>query len=327
MRKLIYSISILTILLASCSQKARLILLPDTQTYAEKYPEILDAQVDWILAHAKEIDFVLQQGDLTQNNSVKEWQIVKKAFQKLDNKVPYVLAVGNHDMGSRPGLYADVRNAMLFNQFFLYQDKVKEKHFGGSFEVGTLENSYYLFNTKGKKWLVITLEFGPRNEVLEWANQIVAKYPNRLAIINTHAYMYSDDTRIDDHDKWAPKSYGIGKDTGPKAANNGEQIWEKLINKNENIRFVFSGHILNSGVGNLISSNQSGLPVYQMLANYQEGVIGSVKGGNGFLRIIDMDFKLKKMTVQSYSPYVNEYKLAPAHQFTLNNIYYDATHK
>ncbi|HVG41627.1 MAG TPA: metallophosphoesterase, partial [Chitinophagaceae bacterium] len=94
---------ILTTILASCSRDmhtAKIVLLPDTQTYAEKFPHILDSQVNWIVKNAKNIDFVLQQGDLTQNNNDKEWLVVQSAFNKLNNKVPYVLALGNHDMGS-----------------------------------------------------------------------------------------------------------------------------------------------------------------------------------------------------------------------------------
>src|SRR5215207_1324332 len=96
-------------LLASCNryaQKARLVLLPDTQHYAEKYPEILHAQADYLVREADKIDFVLQQGDLTQNNNDAEWTIVQQAISKLDNKLPYILAAGNHDMGSQPGKFA-----------------------------------------------------------------------------------------------------------------------------------------------------------------------------------------------------------------------------
>ncbi len=318
-------VAIFGVLCLGCSPKARIVLLPDTQTYAEKYPEILQAQADWIVANAGKIDMVLQQGDLTQNNSDKEWQVVKQAFDKLENKVPYILAVGNHDMGSAPGKFADVRNSSLYNSWFSYADKAKKPYFGGAFENGKLDNSYYLLSTGKIKWLVITLEFGPRNEVLDWAGNILSEYPERLAVINTHAYLYSDSTTVGPGDKWRPQAYGVGKDTGAKAVNDGADMWDRLVRKHANLRWVFSGHILNGGVGTLISTNQAGLPVYQMLANYQEGVIGSVKGGNGWLRIIDMDFKKKTARVQTYSPYIKEYRAESAHNFTLQNIIYEAS--
>ena len=97
------NILIVIILFSSCTTKmyqARIVLLPDTQTYSEKYPEVLDSQINWVTRNANQIDFVLQQGDLTQNNNDKEWTVIRNAFSKLNGKVPYVLAAGNHDMGS-----------------------------------------------------------------------------------------------------------------------------------------------------------------------------------------------------------------------------------
>ncbi|HSK14155.1 MAG TPA: metallophosphoesterase [Phnomibacter sp.] len=307
--------------------KARLVLLPDTQTYAEKYPAVLDAQVNWIRNNAKTIDLVLQQGDLTQNNSDKEWGIIKDAFSKLDGKVPYVLAVGNHDMGSEAGKFADVRNSALFNKYFPLVEMAKLPGFGGTAEPGKMDNAWYIFKTGRLKWLVLTLEFGPRNSILGWANDLITKYPDHSVIINTHSYMYSDSTRQGHGDNWRPQAYGVGKDTGDQTVNDGEQIWEKLVKKHPNSRFVFSGHVLNSGVGTLISINDAGYPVYQMLANYQEGVKGSVMGGNGWLRILDMDFKKGTISVRTYSPFIDQYMGDPAHQFVIRNVFFKPVSK
>jgi len=327
MKKYQLAITVLIVsVCVSCGRhlhQARFVLLPDTQTYAEKYPEILDSQVNWIVRERNNIALVLQQGDLTQNNNDLEWERVRSSFRKLDNKVPYSVAAGNHDMGSVPGKYADVRNTELLNRYFPYNDMSKLPAFGGAFEPGKMENAYYLLKTGRIKWLVMTLEFGPRNKVLDWANAIVARYPDRTVIVNTHSYLYSDSTRQSINDSWPPQNYGVGKDTGDNAVNNGEQIWDKLVKKHSNIRWVFSGHILNSGVGTLVSINDSGLPVYQMLANYQEGVKGSVKGGNGWLRVLEMDFKKKTVSVTTYSPYLNRQMDAAAHNFIIRNVYFE----
>ncbi len=310
-------------LLVSCSSKvhqARIVLLPDTQTYAEKYPAVLDSQINWLLKNKKNIDFVLQQGDLTQNNNQREWAIIKNAFTKLDNKVPYVLAAGNHDMGSADGKFADVRNSTLFNQFFPFEKMAMLPGYGGVAEQGKIDNAFYLFKTDKINWLVLTLEFGPRNSILEWAGQIIKKHPSHSVIINTHAYMYSDSTRQGLGDSWRAQAYGVGKNTGDSAVNDGEQIWNKLVKKYPNTRFVFSGHVLNSGVGTLISVNDEGYPVYQMLANYQEGVTGSIMGGNGWLRIIDLDYKKKIIKVSTYSPFNNQFNTTSAHNFIIRNV-------
>jgi len=315
---------IFLISLAACSRnmhKATFVLLPDTQTYAEKYPEILQSQIDYLVREKEQIDMVLQQGDLTQNNNDKEWQLVKDAFTKLDGQLPYAIVPGNHDMGSVPGKFADVRNTTLYNQYFPFAHLSTLPNFGGAFE-NKMDNTWYTMRKGRTNWLVLNLEFGPRDTVLVWADRIVKLHPNHLVIVNTHAYMYSDSTRMNEKDYWRPQGYGIGKDAGADAVNDGEQIWQKLVKVNPNIRFVFSGHVLNTGVGTLVSINDAGYPVYQMLANYQEGVKGSVKGGNGFLRILNMDLKKKTLKVQTYSPYINEYMNNAAHQFEIKEVVY-----
>ncbi|HEY5969086.1 MAG TPA: metallophosphoesterase [Chitinophagaceae bacterium] len=325
MMKMSFSIVFVLIILSSCSTKmhqVRIVLLPDTQTYAEKYPEVLDSQINWVVRNARQIAFVMQQGDLTQNNNDKEWKVIQNSFSKLNGKVPYVLAAGNHDMGSADGKFADVRNSTLFNNYFPYSQMSSLPGFSGVAEEEKMDNAYYIFKTGKINWLVITLEFGPRNSILNWASSVIEKYPDHSVIINTHSYMYSDSTRQGPGDNWRPQAYGVGKDKGDSSVNDGEQIWDKLVKDHSNVRFVFSGHVLNTGVGTLVSINSKGFPVYQMLANYQEGVTGSVKGGNGWLRIVDMNYKKKTLNVSTYSPYINKYKEEPAQQFIIENIYF-----
>ena len=62
-----------------------------------------------------------------------------------------------------------------------------------------------------------------------------------------------------------------------------------------------------------------------MLANYQEGVKSSIKGGNGFLRILDLNFKKKTLSVKTFSPYTNEYKLEKEQNFDFNKVNFSST--
>ena len=134
--------------------------------------------------------------------------------------------------------------------------------------------------------------------------------------------MYSDDTRMSIHrnHSWVPQRYGVGKDTGDESVNDGEMMWDKLISQYPNVLMVFSGHVLHSGTGQLVSAGVHGNHVYQMLANYQSGVEGSENGGNGFLRIITVDPASQTIAVKSYSPYLDEYKTEPDHQFVFENV-------
>ncbi len=303
-----------------CGQESgfNLVLLPDTQNYAQSHPDIFKAQTQWAADNASTISFVLQQGDITNKNNPPQWKVAAEAMTLMDGKVPYTFVPGNHDVGTSGS--SDVRDTTLMNEFFPYDKYSKTPNFGGTFEVGRVDNTWHLFKAGGLDWLILSLEFGPRNRVIEWAAKVIEDHPNHKVIINTHAYMYSDETRIDENDKWSPQTYGLGKATGDEEVNDGEEIWEKLASRFPNVFLVVSGHVLNDGAGKLVSTGKAGNKVYQMLANFQSGVKGSENGGNGFLRIVHIDPAAKKMSVKTWSPYLNEYKTDADQEFVFEDV-------
>lgn len=307
--------------LSSCSDKktVRFVLLPDIQSYTQLYPGLLRSQVQWIIDNSDSVDFVLQQGDMTDHNIAKEWDVAHSCLTMLDGKIPYAFVMGNHDLGKN----SDKRDSKVFNDYFPYDKYQKTEFFGGAFEKGKMDNVWYKFEVGGVKWLILCLEFGPRNSVLDWAGEVVASHSDYKVIVNTHAYMYSDDTRMGDGDKWLPQAYGVGQDLGDNAVNNGEQMWDKFVSQYSNILFVFSGHVLNDGTGRLVSIGKHGNKVYQMLANYQDGVKGSNRGENGFLRIVDFNLEENTVVVKTYSPYLKEYKSDPENSFRFDDVDFD----
>ena len=69
------------------------VLLPDTQNYAEKYPETYVNQTLWIRKQLKEdnIKFAVHLGDIVQTSTKKnEWENANRAMQILDGVVPYL---------------------------------------------------------------------------------------------------------------------------------------------------------------------------------------------------------------------------------------------
>lgn len=278
-----------------------LVLLPDTQHYAQKYPKIFISQTQWVVDHAAErnIAFIMSEGDVTNNNNREQWTNVKAAYSLLDGKVPYALQLGNHDFKPK----ALAKRATLANEYFPPELVQKSPAYGGVYEKGKLDNAYYMFSAGGRNWVALSLEFTPRNGVVKWADKVLDKYADRSAIICTHAYLYYDGTRI-----------GSGKPASKDDVNLGEELWQKLVSKHANVVFVFCGHVSTSGgVARLTSKGNAGNTVHQVLADYQR----SPNGGDGYLRLVEFLPDGKTVQVKTYSTTKNDYKTDPKNQFTL----------
>ena len=181
-----------------------------------------------------------------------------------------------------------------------------------------MENSYHLFSAGGVDWLILALEWGPRSNAVAWANQIVSAYPNRKVILITHAYTYSDNTRYDwaakgTSQSWNPHSYATANDPG--GTNDGEELWTKLVSLYPNFVMVINGHVLNSGLGRLESTNNFGNVVHQMLVNYQMQALG----GGADLRLVEFLPDGKTEQVTAYSPYYGTWMTDSGNQFILTN--------
>jgi hypothetical protein len=291
-----------------------IVSLPDTQYYAAQHPEILGAQTDWILrAREREnVAFVVHEGDIVDSDEPSQWLSASRSLHKLDGLVPYVLASGNHDY-DRSGDHITRRT--LLDAFFPARGFDHTFCPEAAFEPGRIENSCQLLDTPGGKWLVLSLEFGPRDAVLAWADRLAKRYASLPAILVTHAYLASDDTRYDHVARgdqlWNPHRYLRGE---AGQVNDGEEVWRKLVIKNDNIHFVLCGHDLGDGIGRLTSARPDGTRVHQLLANYQMAPLG----GGGYLRLMQVFPRSRRVRVRTYSPYLDRFKTDPDNDFTLD---------
>ena len=304
-----------------------LAVLPDTQVYAQSYPGIFDAQAQF-LADIKEshnLAFVLQEGDFTNRNITQQWTVGSTSFRILDDAgISYAIAPGNHDFG--PGGNGSTRDS-LFENFFPLTRLQNQTTFGGVYpgtdgsEANLPNNSYHTFNAGGQDWLALALEFGPRDEVMQWADGIIKTHPDHLAMIVTHAYLYSDSTRYDwatkgSRQTWNPHSYGVARRRG--GVNDGEEMWQELKD-NQNLKLVFSGHVLNDGTGYLASVGDNGNVVHEILANYQF----LPNGGQGYMRLLEFLPDGDTVEVRTYSPWLDAQgrdpqRIEPDQQFTMS---------
>ncbi|MBN2295532.1 MAG: DNRLRE domain-containing protein [Pirellulales bacterium] len=303
-----------------------LAVMPDTQVYTwySQYHEIFTSQTQWIADHKSDrnIAFTLHEGDITQHNIATEWERADTSLSILDGAgMGYALTLGNHDIGNN-GNASD--RTTLLNDYFPASRYDTTPTYGGVFETGKMDNSYHLFSAGGKDYIALALEFGPRDEIVNWADGILTQYADRTAMIVTHAYQFVDSTRYDFLEKGTsqrlnPHSFPLGApNDGTANINDGQQLWDKLISKHANTSMVFSGHIASIGNGLLSSRGDEGQIVHQMLCDYQS----LPSGGSGYMRLIEFLPDGETVQVKTYSPYLDEYMTDPSNQFvfTLNSI-------
>lgn len=306
-----------------------LIVLPDTQGYADvrhketqkHWPDIGDQrfcffkQTEWIKQNKQKMNIVMavHVGDITQTDHDQEWKIADAAFKMIDNHVPYVLCSGNHDMGYSPQhRHTSYSRDSRFNTYFaplrFTKNPLYRSHFGQDknlhfFEAGKIENYYLFLKAGGMKFLILTLEFKPRDKTLAWANKVVSQHADCRTIVVTHAYLTNKQGKRSSADQYAVQG------------NSGEAIWQDFVSRHENIFLVLSGHAMEN---RLTSKGRQGNAVHQVQADYWYWDIPKIKAGSGFLRIMTFHPGKNEIEVQTYSPVLDEFLERPQSKFSLD---------
>lgn len=301
----------------SDTASSSIILLPDPQTYTkfDINQPLFDLMIAWIATNLKKLNVkaVLCTGDLVEQNeylvpdningnqtSTQQWRAASQAFSKLDGKIPYMICGGNHDYG-----YTRAENRLChFPDYFPVERNPAWKDClisvcNNAFGKATLENAAFEIDIPHwGKLLIIATEFAPRDEVLDWAKELVGneKYINHTVVLLTHSYLDWEGNRIES------EPYLVSP------ANYGEAIWQKLVYPSCNIRLVVCGHWCldddhRYNVGQRIDKNQAGKNVFQMMFNAQTAGGGwNGNGGDGWLRYLEFMPDGKTIHVKTYSP-------------------------
>lgn len=298
-----------------------LAILPDTQWYSynDANAPMFYSQTNFLRDHAADLNlkYVLHEGDIVQTGINSEWDRALTAMSTLNGVVPYALTTGNHDLGvggNAANRESGFNNPAYFGPGSYY---ATQPSIGGFYQEGKTDSSWHTFNANGQDWLVVNLEWGPTNEMLDWASQVISDHSSYRTMVITHSYMYWDNTRYN----WAEKGTSQYANphqfppqwlTGPESVvNDGEEMWNKLIRKHDNIDFVFSGHALSPGTGYRSDMSDGGHPVHQLLANSQDD-----PNGLGNMRLLE--FKTDgSVDLRTYSPYLDQYNRQYTQQFTL----------
>jgi concanavalin A-like lectin/glucanase superfamily protein/List-Bact-rpt repeat protein/fibronectin type III domain protein len=282
-----------------------LIGLPDTQYYTGELhggtAAIFDAQTNWITANrvARNIVYVGQLGDCVENgdndgNDI-EWQRANTSLGVLETPVPpelpegipFGVSVGNHDQspnGDPAGTTA------LYNQYFGVGRFTGRTYYGGHFASNN-DNWYELFSVSGMDFIVVSMEYdqNPSAAVLSWADNLLATYSTRRAIVLSHFICNTGN----------PAGFG------PQ----GLAIYNALKN-HPNFNLMLCGHVLGEGRR---QDTYNGNTVHTMLSDYQ----GRTNGGDGFLRILEFSPRNSEIRVRTYSPWLDQFENDDDSQFTI----------
>ena len=277
----------------------------------------------WIADNVKTLHIraVLFTGDLVEQNensvprptmlnqtSKQQWEWASHCLKRLDNKVVYMSAAGNHE-------YGYVRGDEDFTHFGEYitaeRNSLNAEHLVAAFPnrrgQQTLENAAWEFNEEHwGKLLVISSEWAPRDEALAWALNLCKseKYRQHKVIYLTHSLLMNRTAGYTDNESYkiTPRNYGKG-------------IWDKLLSQAPNIVLAVCGHTgepakeagskedFENNTAYRCDKNQSGRSVHQMMFNIQcLGGGWEGNGGDGWLRLLEFMPDGKTIKAKTYSP-------------------------
>lgn len=276
------------------------VLLPDTQHYSEMYPDTFNAQTQWIVDNkvSQNIVFATQAGDIVHhaetlpNDNAVEWARADTAFDKLDGVIPYSVSLGNHDYGQVSNRSA---GSARYLEYFGPDRYRARTWYGGASPTGV--NHYQYFTGGGRTFMHISFQWEPTDADFAWAQTVLDANPGIPTMITTHKYMNDSvqghDTAIDEPD-----------------GNSGLDIFNEFVKPNAQVFMVMNGHYC--GEYRQTSTNNAGLPVFEMVVDYQ----CRPNGGDGWLRTIQFDPDQGKINVKSYSPTLNQFETDGNSQFT-----------
>jgi hypothetical protein len=299
-----------------------IIILPDTQHYSSNHPETFYKQMNWIVDNKNllNIQYVVQLGDLTNNNKESAWEVASKSFKILEKEtIPYSIVYGDNDMKNPDKNYYDgIRHTELLNRYFPVTrfDKPGTWWKGGFYDPQKIDNYYCLFNYNDYKYLIMNLELAPRNAVLKWADTIISKNSDRKVIVVTHDYLDKKGKKLNDL-----KSFGLdGNDAnGKPMGNNAEEVYKKLVKKNPNIILVLCGHkegtFQKEVKIKLSKESEETRTVFEILSDFQdERTKGSDdKSGKGLLRVLKIYPDKNELAISTVSVYTGTSREAEIH--------------
>ena len=284
-----------------------LAVIPDTQRYegegkrVKKGPPAkgptrnatFDACVDWIAAHvaSERIFFVSHTGDIVDNRNDAQFAFAARAMSRLDGKVPYAIAPGNHDIG--PG------DCDLFVRHFPAAKFADNGWYAGNFGGYTNRlgkavcrdnaDSCQLVEAGGVKFVFLHVECNAPDPVLRWADAMLERHAGRKAVIVTHQDLGFLERRFQDEwnrgkpDRAKAEKAGAAREHPDRGrlgrlrwkkchgdeGNTPEQAWTKCYSRHPNVIMILSGDQGPANLARLTSYGEKGNRVHGIMHDTQ----------------------------------------------------------
>ena len=231
----------------------------DTQWLSYEHKDKLSSIYDFLSENSEsmKIKNVFGLGDITEHNTEDEWLSAKQNIYKLYGKTNFTLVRGNHDIKYDSQEEKETANKQFENYF---DNDIYRTQIDGCYNDNPT-NSYKIMQIGDINYLFINLDYGPSDDVLNWASSVVSNYPEHMVVVSTHAFLFRDGTTLDSNDVCPPK-----KDYGN---NNGDELWDKFVSKHSNIFLVLCGHDPSSDVVHSTMIGDNGNKVTCLLINAQ----------------------------------------------------------
>lgn len=282
---------------------------------------------EWIAENAasRKIAYVAHTGDIIENNIdapttpeqqaqvTGEFEVSSELQGTLDAAgVPNQVIAGNHDnqRGQETG------PGSIYNRYYgpdRYQaadDTWGTASYGGPWKEGDNQNNYVLFSAGGLEFVAVGLSYGVTREEADWASSVFERFPERNGIVLSHDYL-------------KPSTNPDGRGSAFSAPD-GSLLYRLVVESNPNVFLVLAGHEhgvgtnVKAGVGPTVTHD-----VVEMLADYQFYTVSAdrlglteiggyqptdrLRFGASFLRLLQFDVDRGEMTVDTYSPFLDDF--------------------
>jgi hypothetical protein len=340
---------------APCPDCFAVFVMPDTQWYTNALyqpqgGDHLDLITRYVCANrtawvepstgkAMPILMVLHLGDLVQHNQPAEWQIADAAFANLDlcvPEVPYVVALGNHDM-SPPAYH---RRADRFNEVFgvdrwaahQCSDPADCDWDAGEWFIGGGDTIFAnsrnnadaapgpdldqpgrhraaaIRAPSGQRWLFIALDlafdFPPASHPAElddaaWPIEVMNDYAGVHTVLVHHTLFRHDGI-------WSGVTFDPYDSDTLEAVGSNQAIWDELVDPLPQVWGTFNGHHTAPQEADFTTSTGSGVDVYSFFRNYQGSPTTSYGNGglatqqDGWNAIAVFDPEAGQVRIRSY---------------------------